>query len=95
MDLLQIISCPSTKLLMYNFDCTLLCYFAAGAPLIGFERTAQDNGNLLAIREGGSLELCVVLLSGTLTSETAVQIFTSGAVEELRKRETQAIGIHR
>ena len=64
----------------------------AGAPIVGFERTAQDNGNLLAIREGEALELCVALLSGSLMSETAVQIFTSGTLEGLRKRATRAIG---
>ena len=64
----------------------------AGAPLVGFERTAQDNGNLLAIREGETLELCVVLLSGSLASETVIQIFTNGVLEDFRKRATQAIG---
>ena len=64
-------------------------YSLAGAIIIGFERTNQDNGNQLAIREGETLELCVVLLSGSLTFETVFQIFTSGSLVDLKR---EAIG---
>ena len=50
--------------------------FAAGSVIIGFERTLQDNGNALAVVEGETLELCVVLLSGTLSFQVEIQIFT-------------------
>ena len=83
--------------MVFNF--TLLCYashlciliFIAGAPVVGFERTAQDNGYGLAIREGEELELCVVLLSGRLTSETGVLISTSGALEDFMVQARPAV----
>ena len=50
--------------------------FAAGSVIIGFERTLQDNGNALAVAEGETLELCVVILSGTLSSQVEIQIFS-------------------
>ena len=69
----------------------LLLIFIAGAPVVGFERTAQDNGYHLAIREGEALELCVVLLSGRLTSETGVLISTSGALEDFMVQARLAV----
>lgn len=54
----------------------IFVYSLADAPVIGFE--PSNNGRLLAIREGEMLELCVVLLSGSLTFETVIQFFAIG-----------------
>ena len=66
----------------------LFLLFSAGVVIIGFERVTQDNGNPLAIREGETLELCVVLMSGTLPFEIQVQTFAD--LREYRKKR-QAI----
>ena len=42
-----------------------LLQFSAGPPVIGFE----NGGSVFTIREGESLELCVVLESGRIPSE--------------------------
>lgn len=48
-------------LIMYT-----ITQFPAGPPVIGFD---QSNGNQFAIREGESIELCVVLESGKIPFE--------------------------
>lgn len=70
----------------------ILSSFLAGVAIVGFERTTQDNGNSLAIREGETLELCVALLSGTLPFQIQFQTFTDN-VEARRKRQATSMDV--
>ena len=57
-------------------------YSLADASVIGFE--PSNNGRLLAIREGEMLELCVVLLSGSLTFETVIQVLCNWRTRDIK-----------
>ena len=52
---------------------------------VGFERLNQDNGHLLAIREGHSLQVCVVAF-GNLASEESFTVFPQTFLSGRKKR---------
>lgn len=58
----------------------MLFLFHAAGVSVSFERLYQDNGNLLAIREGQSLQLCVIVVSGSLPYE---KLFTVSPQSEI------------